>query len=145
MKIFSLRNITSALVLFFSLAATAEIPTGYYRTLNGKSEASLKTAIYELLKNHTPVSSYTDLPKYFAKTDVYPNSNQWWDMYSNDVRYAPSFSGLNREHSFPKSWWGGGTETPAYVDLNHLYPSEMKATIPSVWWLLHLSTTVAPK
>lgn len=127
MKIFSLRNITSALVLFFSLAATAEIPTGYYRTLNGKSEASLKTAIYELLKNHTLVSSYNSLPSYFAKTDVYPNSNQWWDMYSNDVRYAPSFSGLNREHSFPKSWWGGGTETPAYVDLNHLYPSEMKA------------------
>ena len=127
MKLLSLRKITAALALLLCLAATAEIPTGYYRTLNGKSEAALKTAIYELLKDHSLVSSYTNLPKYFANTDVYPGTNQWWDMYSNDVRYAPSFSGLNREHSFPKSWWGGGTDTPAYVDLNHLYPSEMKA------------------
>ena len=48
-------------------------------------------------------------------------------MYSNIPLYAPSFSGLNREHSFPKSWWGGSTEVPAYVDLNHLYPAEAVA------------------
>ncbi|MDE5929628.1 MAG: endonuclease, partial [Muribaculaceae bacterium] len=35
--------------------------------------------------------------------------------------------GLNREHSFPKSWWGGSTSVSAYVDLNHLYPSEARA------------------
>ena len=48
-------------------------------------------------------------------------------MYSDIPLYAPSFSGLNREHSFPKSWWGGSQTVGAYVDLNHLYPSEMKA------------------
>ena len=48
-------------------------------------------------------------------------------MYSNVKRYAPSFSGLNREHAFPKSWWkqNGSVEyTPAYIDLNHLYPAD---------------------
>ena len=129
MKLFTLKKlIATALLCMGVFASNAEIPAGYYRSLNGKSNAELKTAIHNLLKDHTLVSSYNALPQYFAKTDVYNDgSNRWWDMYSNDVRYAPSFSGLNREHSFPKSWWGGGSDTPAYVDLNHLYPSEMKA------------------
>ncbi len=50
-------------------------------------------------------------------------------MYSDIPLYTNSFSGLNREHSLPKSWWGGSTTTPAYIDLNHLYPSEAAANI----------------
>lgn len=105
----------------------ADVPAGYYSSLTGKKDGDLKTAIYNRIHNFTLISSYSDLPKYFQKTDVYPNSNRWWDMYSDIPFYAPSFSGLNREHSFPKSWWGGSTTVSAYVDLNHLYPSEMKA------------------
>lgn len=109
------------------LVGSAEIPTGYYSRLKGKTGAELKTAVFEVINPHTTVSSYSNLPQYFQKTDVYPSSRQWWDMYSNVVRYAPSFSGLNREHAFPKSWWkqNGSVEyTPAYIDLNHLYPSD---------------------
>lgn len=109
------------------LAVSAEIPTGYYSRLKGKSGADLKTAVFEVINPHTTVSSYSNLPQYFQKTDVYPSSRRWWDMYSNVVRNAPSFSGLNREHAFPKSWWkqNGSVEyTPAYVDLNHLYPGD---------------------
>ncbi|MDE7152955.1 MAG: endonuclease [Muribaculaceae bacterium] len=120
------------LVLWGTAQISAEIPSGYYSSLNGKSEGTLKTAIHELLYNHTLVSSYSDLPRYFQRTDVHPDIVQnghpmWWDMYAEIPLYTPSFSGLNREHSFPKSWWGGDTDTPAYTDLNHLYPSEMKA------------------
>jgi hypothetical protein len=50
-------------------------------------------------------------------------------MYSNIPISSRSFSGMNREHSFPKSWWGGLEDTPAYVDLNHLYPSEAAANM----------------
>lgn len=107
----------------------AEIPSGYYNSLNGKKEGELKTAIYNLVRNFTQVSSYNALPSYFQRTDVYPQSKRWWDMYSDIPLYAPSFSGLNREHSFPKSWWGGLTDVPAYVDLNHLYPSEAAANM----------------
>ena len=109
------------------LAVSAEIPAGYYSRLKGKSGADLKTAVFEVINPHTTVSSYSNLPQYFQKTDVYPSSRRWWDMYSNVVRNAPSFSGLNREHAFPKSWWkqNGSVEyTPAYVDLNHLYPGD---------------------
>ncbi len=120
-----LLSLTAMLVV--ALMASAAIPKGYYTALNGKSQAQLKAAVKEVVSPHTEVSSYSDLPKYFMKTDLYPESSRWWDMYSNIPLYSPSFSGLNREHSFPKSWWGGGTDTPAYVDLNHLYPSEARA------------------
>ena len=115
------------LLMAATVTISAEIPARYYSSANGKSGSELKTALSNIIYNHTQVSSYSDLPRYFQRTDVYPNSNRWWDMYSNIKLYAPSFSGLNREHSFPKSWWGGLTTTPAYTDLNHLYPSEMAA------------------
>lgn len=101
----------------------------YYRALDGKSDAELKTAAYNIIHNLTPISDYYDLPDYFEVTDVYPNSRRWWDMYSDIPLYAPSFKGLNREHSLPKSWWGGSTSVQAYTDLNHLYPSEAAANM----------------
>jgi len=121
------RFITLFLAVSAALCALADAPAGYYTTLNGKKEGELKTAIYNIVSKFTRISSYSDLPRYFQTTDVYPDSHRWWDMYSDIPLYAPSFSGLNREHSFPKSWWGGSTAVGAYVDLNHLYPSEMKA------------------
>lgn len=128
-------NINSTLLKFIyaicavltTASLSAEIPAGYYAALKGKSEAALKTAAYQIINPHTKVSSYNALPSYFQKTDVYPNSTRWWDMYSDIPLYAPSFSGLNREHSLPKSWWGGSTTVAAYTDINHLYPSEAKA------------------
>jgi endonuclease I len=121
------------LIASLAFNAAAAIPAGYYKSIDGKKEAELKTALHTLLYNHTQVSSYNALPSYFKKTDVYPQGNekygQWWDMYSNIPLYTSSFSGLNREHSFPKSWWGGSDDTPAYVDLNHLYPSEAAANM----------------
>ncbi len=126
MKIRKLLALVAALFAGMT-AAEAEAPAGYYSSLTGKKDGELKTAIYNRIHNFTKVSSYQDLPKYFRITDVYPDSRRWWDMYSDIPLYAPSFSGLNREHSFPKSWWGGSTTVGAYVDLNHLYPSEMKA------------------
>lgn len=119
------------LPLFALLAATvcAQAPSGYYKTLEGKKEGELKTAIYELVRNFRQVSSYNALPDYFLRTDVRPGTNYWWDMYSDmDVSTSIRFGTyMNREHSFPKSWWGGSTSVSAYVDLNHLYPAEAKA------------------
>ncbi len=129
MKIFRKLTVLLASAVIGIASAHAEIPAGYYASLNGKKEGELKTAIFNLVRNFTQVSSYTALPQYFQRTDVYPESRRWWDMYSDIPLYAPSFSGLNREHSFPKSWWGGLTDVSAYVDLNHLYPSEAAANM----------------
>jgi len=110
---------------------SAEIPARYYSAINGKKDADLKTALYNVISKRAQVSSYNDyyknMPQYFRSTDVYPGTNRWWDMYSNIPLYAPSFSGLNREHCVPKSWWGGTENIPIYADLSNLYPSEAKA------------------
>jgi len=127
-----------AAIMMSWVTAAAEIPSGYYDRLDGLADpAQLKTAVHDIVSPHTtPQSSndyntyyYNGLPVYFRQTDVYPESNRWWDMYSDKVFYAPSMSGLNREHSFPKSWWGGSTTIPPFVDLNHLYPAERDANM----------------
>ena len=109
--------------------AHAAIPAGYYTSLTGKTGPELKTAVHNIIKNMTLTNTsyaaiYSALSSTFQRTDLYPDSREWWDMYSDIPRYAPSFSGLNREHSFPKSWWGGSQTVNAYIDLNHLYPAD---------------------
>lgn len=139
-------NIKSYLLgcsLLTAVSGLAAIPSGYYSSLEGLTGAELKTAVFKVISPHREVSSYNNLPQYFQVTDAYPNPNggraMWWDMYSDIQRYIPSFSGLNREHSFPKSWWkyNGSVEyTPAYVDLNHLYPADGPANQAKSNWPL---------
>ncbi len=123
------RIITATIAGCLAMSAWSAAPNGYYSSLNGKKDSELKTAAYNLVRNFTTVSSYTALPEYFKRTDVRPGTNYWWDMYSDmDVPTNITFGKyMNREHSFPKSWWGGSTSVTAYVDLNHLYPGEAKA------------------
>lgn len=118
--------------------ATAGIPDGYYDAANGKKKAALKAAMHDIIR---PDSKY--LLKYgggekstwsgFYVTDRLSN-NQVIDRYSNDIRYFSSSdnanyanapSGMNIEHSFPKSWWGG-SNNEAYKDLYNLMPCESK-------------------
>ncbi|MCF0213330.1 MAG: endonuclease [Muribaculaceae bacterium] len=124
-----------------ALSAQAEAPAGYYKSVDGIDKPqTLKTTLQTIIKPHsTPIDAagyatyYSNLPQYFKSTDVYPKGSdkegQWWDMYSNRNYYLPSFSGMHREHSFPKSWWGGSTSIPPYVDLMHLYPADGDANM----------------
>ena len=127
-----LRNLTAILTLCLVYStAWAEIPANYYKSLIGKKDAELKTAASDLIKNFTSVRSYNSLPDYFKVTDVRPviTPQVWWDMYSDMMVETRIQFGtyMNREHSFPKSWWGGDTDVKAYTDLNHLYPGEARA------------------
>lgn len=126
------------------LSAMATVPTGYYNSIVGKSGKDLKDAIQTLIAPHTKLS-YSALWRYFYETDMKPNTNmQVWDMYSNNEYYFTSqsttaVSGMNKEHSFPKSWWGGKTETAgyeAYSDLHHLVPSDGPANTAKSNWPL---------
>lgn len=125
------RLILSAATALGILSVSAEVPLNYYQPINGLSDSALKTALSKLIYNHQTVSSYQALPDYFKNTDSYVENGvqYWWDMYS-DIPVATNITFgryMNREHAFPKSWWGGSQSTPAYVDLFHLYPSEAKA------------------
>lgn len=129
MKKFLPFSLFAIIILLLHVSIYAAVPAGYYKNLNGKTTSDLKTALYNIIKNQSQQQTYSKLPTYFQRTDVYPNSKRWWDMYSDIPLYAPSFSGLNREHSLPKSWWGGSSSVLAYTDINHLYPSEMNANM----------------
>lgn len=115
------------------LCAYAAAPASYYMRLDGKKKEALKTAAYEVIRPHTVVTYNSLFPQQFPKTDVYPElyngQQRWWDMYSDMIFLVRNgWSGMNREHSFPKSWWGGD-QNEAYTDLNHLYPSESAANM----------------
>ena len=119
------------------IAAGATYKPGYYNAMDGKSKDALKTAAKTCVINHIQLG-YTGLPDNWVHTDVYPDlyngQKRWWEMYSNEVYLIRSGqSGLDsfrankmqREHSVPKSWWGGeDVPTPAYSDIFNLYPSD---------------------
>ena len=78
------------MVIGASLSASANIPTGYYSSLDGKSGEALKDAICELATQHTTLS-YGSLWIYFAQTDCQPdNHSKVWDMYSDYTYYFNS-------------------------------------------------------
>lgn len=119
----------SAILFLSALVATAEPPAGYYSSIYGLSGRELKNAVHNLIRPHNVVT-YGSLWYHFPNTDCrIDNKNVVWDMYSARTYYfrgTSSVSGMNKEHSLPKSWWGG-TEIDAYTDLNHLYPSDAQA------------------
>jgi endonuclease I len=122
-------NIFVALLVSFTL--TAQAPANYYDNAEGKSGAELKTALYNIIKNHIQLG-YSELWTAFYTTDAKPNGKVW-DMYSNtnytfgiNQQGGGGYTGegqmYNREHSFPKSWFNDGY--PMYTDLFHLYPTD---------------------
>ena len=126
----SLRKIQLVLWLFiFTTLSYSQIPAGYYTAADGKAGAVLKSAIFSIIRPHTQLDYYTS-STYFQSTDWRPEG-YFWDMYSNIHR--TSFSGLNREHSLPKSWFGvaSGDENsiPMGTDLHNLYPSDATANM----------------
>jgi M6 family metalloprotease-like protein len=100
----------------------------YYEKADGKQGAALKTAMCGIIYNRTEID-YDNLWTAYQTTDV-RSDGKIWDMYSNVTSYDPvndshansaEGSGFNREHSFPKSWFGGEI-MPMFSDLHHLYP-----------------------
>ncbi|CAC9606910.1 Endonuclease I [uncultured Gammaproteobacteria bacterium] len=104
---------------------------------NQKQGESLREQLYKIISKHK-VLSYKDLWKAFKKTDALPNQpNEVFDIYSykkGKLPYVYKFfidqcghykkegDCYNREHSFPKSWWGGSLGEPMARDLFHIYP-----------------------
>ena len=114
-----------------TLPMQAQIPEGYYSSLKGKKGAELKTAIHDIIKKANVLSYGSDYGHTwwgFWSTDR--NENGYFiDRYSAEKEWVKSTSqgaagaGMNIEHSFPKSWWGGA-KNQAYEDLYNLMPCE---------------------
>jgi endonuclease I len=126
------------LLILFTFQVTGQAPAGYYDEASGLNGTDLQVALHEIIKDHQ-VQTYASLYQHFESTDRKPNMSVW-DMYSdvpggtppyvyyyNSGHECGNYSGegqcYNREHSWPKSWFGGNVP-PMYTDLFHLYPTD---------------------
>ena len=124
------RNIASLFTLLLCLSSWGNVPSGYYNNAIGKSDEALMTALDGIILPHTELS-YDYLWSAYDDTDM-GSDGYYIDMYStckyNRSSYHVSTAsyvgqGLNREHSFPKSWFGG-EEYPMYTDLTMIIPTD---------------------
>lgn len=116
------------------MAALAEIPAGYYDSCEGKTGQDLLKALYQKISSHTNVG-YDGLWNVYKQSDIRPDGTLW-DIYTTKAwpsNFTKCGSGnyksigdcVNREHSMPKSVWGGG-KSAQYSDAFHLYPTDGK-------------------
>jgi endonuclease I len=129
-------SVFSVLILL-SVSLLRAQPPGYYDSAAGLSGTALQQALHDIIDDHN-VATYTDLWTHFQLTDKKADGSVW-DMYSDIPGGSPVYSYIfitnqcgnydsegdcyNREHSFPKSWFGGEI-LPMYTDLFHLYPTD---------------------
>ena len=113
-------------------------PAGYYNNAGGLSGSILKTALYNIIKDHT-VKTYDYLWTAYQTTDDRTNGKVW-DMYSDIPGGTPAYQFTfitdqcgnyavegdcyNREHSLPQSWFN--EVSPMVSDLFHVYPTDGK-------------------
>ncbi|MDP2424239.1 MAG: endonuclease [Bacteroidales bacterium] len=133
-----IKKLLTAIFLLSVFTLIAQPPAGYYDQAMGLTGIALQDKLHLIIKDHT-VQTYASLYQHFQTTDRKPN-NIVWDMYSDVPGGIPPYvyyynSGnecgnysaeghcYNREHSFPKSWFGGDI-MPMYSDLFHLYPTD---------------------
>ena len=121
---------TFALTLLVGISTMAEIPNGYYNNAVGKQDEQLMTALEGIISTHSQLG-YNFLWDCYPYTDA-GSDGYYIDMYStskynHDTTHPSSASyvgqGLNREHSFPKSWFGGEVY-PMYTDLMMIIPAD---------------------
>ena len=119
-----------------TVTAPADIPT-YYASLNNKSGTNLMATLNTLTNVGFSSLGYDGLWGAYPYSDVYPadsvgKAGKLWDMYGGcefptDSKRCGNYNGecdcVNREHSIPKSWWGGGKNN-MYSDIFHLVPTD---------------------
>lgn len=130
-------------LILISVSSFGQIPEGYYDSADGLQGDLLRAALRTIITSGHTSNNYNNLEDDFYYTDNL-GSNKVWDMYSQDATgVAPgnyyfyynissdqcgNYSGegdcFNKEHSFPKSWWGGSTSAIQYADLFHLVPTD---------------------
>ena len=131
------RTLLFILCSFFVLTITAKSVTpaaslpAYYEDLQGKSGKSLFDAVHVVAKEGYSSLGYDGLWGAYKKTDMRDNG-KIWDMYSDCSwtvgsdqcgSYSSECDCYNREHSIPKSWFGGSKSGPG-CDIFQVVPTD---------------------
>ncbi len=129
-------SIALAIILLSSLSS-ADPPPGYYDPASGLTGPALQEALHDIIDNHTSISYNAIWDAFYTTDDRY--GDKVWDMYSDIPGGTPPYEYTlgndqggsaggegecyNREHSWPKSWFGGDV-SPMYTDLFHVVPTD---------------------
>ena len=127
----SFKNTLTVVLAMAGMTMWAAEPSGYYSTCENKGGAALLTALKSKIGSHTTVS-YDGLWNVYKTSDVHADGKVW-DMYSTkdwptNFKQCGNYKNvgdcINREHSFPKSWFNEGS--PMKSDAFHVYPTDGK-------------------
>lgn len=122
-------KVVASSMLMYSSVTLAEIPAGYYDSVNTANSAALHQSLHEIIDDHTRfpyTSTSIDTWDILEQADQDPdNPNNVIDIYKN-ASYAKAGGGnsfYNREHSWPKSYGfpNDGSDNSAYTDAHHLF------------------------
>ena len=131
------RTLVFVFCSIFALALAAKTVTpaaslpAYYEDLQGKSGKSLFDAVHVVAKEGYSSLGYDGLWGAYKKTDMRDNG-KIWDMYSDCSwtvgsdqcgSYNNECDCYNREHSIPKSWFGGSKSGPG-CDIFQVVPTD---------------------
>jgi endonuclease I len=117
-------------VFIFTLATSfSQIPPGYYDDAIGLSGEALKTALHNIIDDHTEYS-YNDLRDFILEnTDEDPNNpDNIILLYTGRSQNKNTFGGnaddWNREHVWAKSHGDFGNDPPCGTDAHHMRPTD---------------------
>ena len=116
----------TVLILISFQKGFSQIPTGYYDSANGLSGNSLKSALHNIIDDHTE-KTYDDLWTILKESDEDPdNSSNFIMIYTGrSISKSSVYPDFNREHVWAKSHGDFGTTPPAGTDAHHLRPSDV--------------------
>ena len=134
-----MKKIYSYIAILFFTVSFSQIPQGYYATATGTGY-TLKTQLFNIINQHNVVSYSPGLWNLYPLSDV-RSDGKVWDIYSTcNFTFGTGTGGnqdqgsggnsecqfFNREHTFPKSWFGGVIGTAMYSDAFHVMPTDKK-------------------
>lgn len=137
-SLFSLRaviavaSVVAAMAILIGPTASAQIPAGYYNSVDASNSTTLRATLHGVIDDHTKLpytSSGTDTWDCLELADEDPNNaGRILDVYKNES-YAKQGGGnsfYQREHSWPKSFGfpNDGFDNLPYSDCHLLFLSD---------------------
>jgi endonuclease I len=123
-----MKSFFSSLFIIAVLSGSGQIPPGYYDNASSLTGQQLKTALHNIIKNHTEYP-YNQTDELLMETDEDPNnSNNVILLYKGTSQAKSTFGGgandWNREHVWAKSHGDFGDSPPCGTDLHHMKPED---------------------
>ena len=133
--------------VIFCLTTFAGPGTYYNSTDTNETCATFKSSLFRLLQSNSIILTYSSVDNYYNQTDLKPAESGGGDViidkYSSEnpngldsctFRYPADFClgrssstecfCYDKEHVFPKSWFGGVDVYPMYSDLHFIWPAD---------------------